>query len=141
MFAPPMRSSGTVSRNTRSRAGTFAATSVPMAWKSECGGATTCEMSSVIPDCFDHVFEFVAAVGGVDVDEDGAHLRGRVLDEGPFGNVLRPDPDSVALLHAAFEQSDGQCIGVGVELRVRPPPVRFPVDECQGIGVRSSRCV
>lgn len=84
---------------------------------------------------FDDELEFVAAVGGVDVDEDRSDLRRGILHERPFADVLRPDADPVALLHSTFEKADGQCVGVTIEVGVRPPPIRMPVDQCQRFGI------
>src|SRR6266542_3007664 len=56
------------------------------------------------PGLLQHVLELVRAVGGVHVDEDGADAGGRVLRHDPLEAVRRPDPDPVALLHAAGEE-------------------------------------
>ncbi|SIJ06818.1 Uncharacterised protein [Mycobacteroides abscessus subsp. abscessus] len=78
-------------------------------------------------------------IGGVDVDEDRADLRCRVLDERPLPDVLRPDAHPVALAHAALKQRRGEGIGVPVELGVRPTAIGASVDEGDRLGVFSSR--
>ncbi len=84
-----------------------------------------------------HVLEFVAAVGGVDVDEDGADLGRRVLGERPLGAVGRPDADAVARRDVGVEQGQGKCVDVVEELRVRPATAAHHVDERLTIGMCS----
>ena len=87
-----------------------------------------------------HVLELVGPVGGVDVHQDRADLRGGVLDHRPLGAVRRPDPDPVARLGAAFDQRGGDPAGRFVELAVGPAATRRALDERLPVreGLRSS---
>ena len=55
------------------------------------------------PRLAERVLELGRPVRGVDVDEDHAELRGRVLDERPLGAVRAPDADPVALAQPGGE--------------------------------------
>ena len=77
----------------------------------------------------EHELELAGAVGRVDVDQDGADLRRRVLGERPFRAVRRPDTDPVTLLDADFQQPERQGIDVGGQFRIGPAPSGRPVDE------------
>ncbi|MDT4813635.1 hypothetical protein FQZ97_466250 [compost metagenome] len=58
----------------------------------------------------ERVFQFAAAIGRVDVDQDGADLGAGELGDAPLGAVGRPDTEAVAALQAQGEQ----CTGVAV---------------------------
>src|SRR5712692_3532549 len=78
----------------------------------------------------------MAPVGRVDVDQDRAHPRGRVLQQHPLGAVRRPDADPVPGLDPGREQSDGNGINICVQLLVGPPPVGRDIDQ----GLLASPC-
>ena len=86
----------------------------------------------------ENVLQLVGAVAGVDVDEDGADLRGGVLGQRPLRAVRRPDADPVTRLHPDREQRPGQIVDVSAQLGVGPPlPLRH-VDE--RLPVREAGC-
>ena len=90
----------------------------------------------------DHELELVAAVGGVDVDQDRPDLRGGVLQDGPLGAVGAPDADPLALRDAQGEERTRQAVDVVVQLGVAPPPGLFAGHRGrldQGIVVREPR--
>ena len=66
------------------------------------------------------VAHLLRAIGGVHVDEDRADARGRELDHGPLGAVLRPDADAVAAPDAEAEQRECDALDLARELRVGP---------------------
>ena len=68
----------------------------------------------------EHVFEFRAPVGRIDVDHDQSGARGRELHQHPFRAVLRPDADAVAGTQAEPQQAGGQAGHAGVEFGVAP---------------------
>jgi hypothetical protein len=68
----------------------------------------------------EHELKLPGPVRRVDVHQDRADLRGRVLGERPLGAVRRPDPDPVALGDAQLDQAEGERVHVGGEFRVRP---------------------
>ena len=70
----------------------------------------------------EHEFELTGAVRRVDVHQDRADLRGRVLGERPLGAVRRPDADPVPLGDAHLEQAERERVHVGREFGVSPPP-------------------
>jgi hypothetical protein len=73
------------------------------------------------PRLGERVLQLRRLVGGVDVDQDGAHSRGRVLDHDPLVPVGGPDADAVAPADAArHEPASGQP-GLLPELAVRGP--------------------
>ena len=75
------------------------------------------------------VVEFLALVGGVDGDEDGAGLGAGELEGQPVGHVLGPDADVVALADADGEQALGEAVDARVELLVGPAEVAVGIDE------------
>ncbi len=68
------------------------------------------------PRLADRVRELVRAIGRVDVHEDHADLRRRVLHQRPLGAVRRPHAEPVAGLEAEREQSARGAVDLGVEL-------------------------
>ena len=84
----------------------------------------------------DRVGQLVGAVGGVDVDQDGAGLRGGVLQDRPLRAVRRPDADAVALRDAGAHEAAGQGGDVAVELGPGPAPAAGHLDERLAVGVR-----
>ena len=74
----------------------------------------------------DHEFQLVAAVRGIDVDQDRPDLGRRVLQDGPLGAVRAPDADPVTLGHAQGEQRACHAVDVVVQLGVAPAPGLFP---------------
>ncbi|MNQ89875.1 hypothetical protein D3C85_1051970 [compost metagenome] len=55
----------------------------------------------------ERVFQLAAAVGRVDVDQDGADLGAGELGDAPLGAVGRPDAETVAAVQAQGEQGAG----------------------------------
>ena len=64
------------------------------------------------------VLELVRPVRRVDVDEDHADLRRRVLDQHPLGAVRAPDAEPVARLEPERQQPAGDLVDRRVELGV-----------------------
>ena len=87
----------------------------------------------------EHIGQFVCPVGGVDVDQDGADLGGRVLDDGPLGSVRRPDPHAVTLGDTPADQAPRDDVDLIVEFAVGPPLSLRQVDKCLDIGVCGDR--
>ena len=77
----------------------------------------------------DRVVEFMASVGGIDVDENDPGERGAELRQNPFADIGRPDADPVALLEAQLAQADGQVFGPAQEVGVAPAHVLVTGDE------------
>ena len=83
------------------------------------------------------VLELAQAIRRIDVDENRAGLRRRVLRDHPLRAVRAPDPDAIARLDAECQQSAGNPLdlgskpGVGVAERL--------VARHQGVGVRMGR--
>ena len=94
-----------------------------------------------MPGLVQHVGQLVAAVGRVDVDQDRADLRGRVLHEHPLGAVRRPDADPVALGDAQRQQAERERVDVGVQLAVGPAPVRRHVDQRLAVAAAGHRAL
>ena len=69
----------------------------------------------------DHELQLVAAVGGVDVDQDRPDLRRGVLQDGPFGAVGAPDADPLPLRDAQGEERTREAVDVVVQFGVAPP--------------------
>ena len=78
------------------------------------------ENQRLAADLAEGVFGLVTAVGGIDVDQDQACLRGGELGEDPLAVVGRPDADALARLEAKREQSGGEIVGAPVEFGVAP---------------------
>ena len=76
-----------------------------------------------------HVLQLVGPVRGIDVHQNRADLRGRVLDHRPLGGVRRPYPDPVAGLGAAFDQCGGDPAGRFVELAIGPAAAGRALDQ------------
>ena len=81
------------------------------------------------------VGQLVGAVGGVDVDQDGADLGGGELGQHPLGVVGGPDADVLAFLDADGHQAAGDALHLGVELAVGEPVAGGGVDECFAVGI------
>jgi len=81
------------------------------------------------PGLVQHELQLMRAVCRVDVDQDRADLRRRVLRERPLGTVRRPDADAVALRDTEIEQPERERVDLGRQLAVRPALARGPVDE------------
>ena len=64
------------------------------------------------PGLSEDVVQLVRPVGGVDVDEDRADLRGGELHQRPLGAVRRPDADPVARLDADGQESASERVHV-----------------------------
>ncbi|MCY1536119.1 hypothetical protein D9M68_715620 [compost metagenome] len=58
----------------------------------------------------ERVFQFAAAIGRVDVDQDGADLGAGELGDAPLGAVRRPDAEAVAAVQAKGEQGAGMAV-------------------------------
>ena len=71
-------------------------------------------------DLGEGVFGLVTAVGGIDVDEDQAGLRGGELGEDPLAVVGRPHADALARLETKRQQTGGEIVDAAVEFRVGP---------------------
>ena len=69
----------------------------------------TADTSSRMPDWFTTYASSCDAVGRVDVHQDRADLRRRVLQQHPLRAVRRPDADPVTLLDPAVEQAAGRA--------------------------------
>jgi hypothetical protein len=75
----------------------------------------------------------VGPVGGIDVDQNGADLRRRELDDGPLRTIGRPDADPITVLDTECHQSAGNQIDICIQFAVAPPTTgcafdqRFPV--------------
>ena len=67
------------------------------------------------------VGQFVGAVGGVDVDQDGADLGGGELGEYPLGVVGGPDAHVLSLSDPDGHEAAGDAFHLGVELAVGEP--------------------
>ena len=66
----------------------------------------------------ERVFELAQPVGRVDVDENRANLRGRVLRDHPLGSVRAPDADAVAAFDAEREQRARRAVHFAQQLAV-----------------------
>ena len=67
--------------------------------------------------------EFMAPVGGIDVDQDEPGERGAELRQHPFADIGRPDADPVALFEAELAQAHGEVLRAAEEVRVSPAHV------------------
>ena len=94
-----------------------------------------------MPGLVEDIFELVQPVRGVDVHHDRADLGGRVLHQGPFRAVRRPDADPVALLDADREQSARHVVDGPAELRIGPAPTARAVHERLAVGEGGHRGV
>ncbi len=83
------------------------------------------------------VLELGDAIGGVDVDQDDAELRGRVLGQDPLRAVGAPDPHPVADAQPLGEQPAGECVHRNLELGVAVAKALGGKD--QGLLIRSRR--
>ena len=86
-----------------------------------------------------HIGQFVGAVGRIDVDQDGADLRGRVLHDGPLGTVRRPHADALTAFDAQRHETACDHVDFVVEFGVRPPPTACHVNERVPVGVCRDR--
>ena len=75
------------------------------------------------------VLQLRRLVGRVDVDQDGADARRRVLQDDPFRAVGRPDADPVAALDAVREEPLGAARRLVPELAIREAEALLPVDQ------------
>ena len=87
------------------------------------------------PGLLQRVAHLVGAVGRIDVDEDHADARRRVLHEHPLRAVRRPDPDPVAALEAARHERPGELVDAVVELGVGPTHVLVADHQRLAVGV------
>ena len=55
-------------------------------------------------DLVQGIFDFRDPIGRIDRNQNGANLRCRKLNYGPFGTIGCPNSDPVALLHAKSKQ-------------------------------------
>jgi pimeloyl-ACP methyl ester carboxylesterase len=67
----------------------------------------------------ERVFQLAEPVGGVDVDEDGAGFRSRVLGDHPFRGIRAPDTHAIAALDTEAQQAACRPID-----RLQKPAVR-----------------
>ena len=81
-----------------------------------------------------HELELAGPVGGVDVHQDRADLRGGVLGQHPFGAVRGPDAHPVPHGDAGGEQAERERVHVGGEFGVAPPAAGRHVDQGRAIG-------
>ena len=81
-----------------------------------------------------HVGQLVRAVRRVDVDQDRADLRRRVLGQHPLRAVRRPDADPVTLGDAGTDQPAREAVDLGTQLGVRHPDAARAVDERVALG-------
>src|SRR5256885_4766615 len=65
---------------------------------------------------FPYTTLFRSSVRRIDVDEDDADLRGRILHEDPLRVVRAPDSDAVALFEAERHQTAGDAVDLAREL-------------------------
>jgi hypothetical protein len=82
----------------------------------------------------EHELELAGPVGGVDVHQDRADLRGGVLGQHPFGAVRGPDAHPVPHGDAGGEQAESERVHVGGEFGVAPPAAGRHVDQGRAIG-------
>ena len=81
---------------------------------------TACRHENADTGLIERVFELAQSVGRVDIDEDRANLRRRVLHDRPLRGVRAPDPDPVSSLDPKRQQRARrtvhllQQVGVGV---------------------------
>ena len=87
------------------------------------------------------VLNLAGAVGGIDVDEDGADLRGGVLDNGPLGAVRGPDADPVATLHAEGEEGARALVHGVQKFAVGVAQLLVPGDEADAVRLCSGNTV
>ena len=66
----------------------------------------------------ERVLELARPVRRVDVDQDRAHRRGRVLHDHPLVAIGGPDADAVAFLHTARHQAASDLLALRDELAV-----------------------
>ena len=88
----------------------------------------------------ERVGELGRPVGGVDVHEDDARLRGRELRQRPLGAVRRPDADAVADLEPRGHERASEPVGRRVELRVGHAGSLVARDERRMVGKLPARC-
>ena len=69
-------------------------------------------------DLVERVFEFGAAIGGVDIHQNQAGLGGGELGQRPLHVVLRPDADALARRQAEAHQPAGERVDAALQLRV-----------------------
>ncbi|MDH6591491.1 hypothetical protein M2165_001380 [Variovorax sp. TBS-050B] len=69
-------------------------------------------------DLVERVLELRGAVGGVDVDQDQARLRGRDLHQHPGDVVVRPDAHAVAGFEAELQQRAREAVRFGLQFAV-----------------------
>ena len=69
---------------------------------------------------FHCVFEFVHAVGGIDIDEDEPGERSSKLRQNPLAHVGRPDADPIAFPQSKRLQSDRQVLRAAQEIGICP---------------------
>ncbi|MPM58024.1 hypothetical protein SDC9_104853 [bioreactor metagenome] len=85
----------------------------------------------------DGVFHLGSAVGGIDVHQHQANLRRGELHQHPFGIVVRPDADAVALFKPQAQQRAGQLAGGAVQLCVGEALILVGTD--QRVAIRLAR--
>ncbi len=83
----------------------------------------------------ERVFEFGAAIGRVDVDQDQSRPGGRELRQHPLGAVRRPDADSLACFKAEAQQPDREVVDAARELTPGPAHPLVPDDQRGALGI------
>uniref|UniRef100_A9U7B9 Predicted protein n=1 Tax=Physcomitrium patens TaxID=3218 RepID=A9U7B9_PHYPA len=86
-------------------------------------------------DLVERVLHLGGAVGRVDVDQHQADLGRGQLHQHPFGVVVRPDADAVALVQPQAQQRAGQAARLGVQAGIAVAQALVAADQGLAIGL------
>ncbi len=81
-----------------------------------------------------HIAHFAGSVGRIDIDENRADLRRRVLSEHPLRAVGRPDAHPVTLRDPELDQAHRQVVHSAAQVGEREPALARPIDEGNAVG-------
>ena len=128
-------------------AGTLAALSLPGTQKSIPGASLPKDLDviaslvlgredqSLAADLVQCVFEFAAAIRGIDVDQDEPRLGGGKLGQYPLGAIRRPDADPVAWSKSEFQETDREAVDSWRAAAIGPAHLLVSDDQRLSVGV------
>jgi hypothetical protein len=87
------------------------------------------------PRLLQHVFEFVRAICGIDVDQDRADTRSCELQDNPLSVVWRPNTNAISFIDSRCQQCTRASLNLRVEFSIRPAQTLVARHESEQLAV------